>query len=68
MPEFKHTYEIENVDCTTETDAAILVMSDDIGEVWVPKSQIDDSSEVCGEYDSGTLVISEWLAEERGWY
>lgn len=35
---------------------------------WIPKSQIDDDSEVFddGENAEGTLVLPEWLAVEKG--
>jgi len=40
-------------------------------EMWIPYSQIDDDSELykgkdCPEGTEGTLVISDWLAEQRG--
>lgn len=35
-------------------------------EVWIPKSQIDDDSEVWKEGQEGTLIIPYWLAEEKG--
>jgi hypothetical protein len=52
------------------TDRAILVLTPDFGEEWIPKSQIHDDSEL---YDGaavgwfGQMVVSEWLAGERGW-
>ena len=39
-------------------------------EGFVPLSQIDEDSEITASSkkgDSGTLVIPEWLAEDRGW-
>jgi hypothetical protein len=54
-----------------ETEKALRIRSDDLEEeVWVPKSQIHDDSDV---YDSGDgsgpgrLVVSKWLAEKNGW-
>lgn len=62
----KNTFEIENAFCKHETEKAILVEAEDLdGEVWIPKSQIDDDSEVYGmdeKKNSGTLIISEWFA------
>ena len=54
-------------ECVRETDGALLVQAEGI-EVWVPKSQIHDDSEVFdGEDNSeGLLVIPEWLAEAKG--
>lgn len=63
---------IENVRVTRETDHAILCVIDDeegMDGFWIPKSQIKDESEVyslkSGE-DPGTLVIPQWLADEKG--
>ncbi len=51
--------------------AAMLVesLSDGPREVWIPFSQIKDGSDVnrdSDEGDEGTLVIPQWLAEEKG--
>ena len=35
-------------------------------EVWIPKSQIHEDSEVYKEGTEGTLVITEWIAEKKG--
>lgn len=35
-------------------------------ELWFPQSQIHDDSEVWKEGDEGELVISEWIAKEKG--
>jgi len=51
------------------TDKAMLVvlLDKDDEEVWVPRSQIHDDSEV---YDAdnreGRLVVSKWFAEKEG--
>jgi hypothetical protein len=58
------TTEIEVDTVTVETDKAILCVIDD-KEVWIPKSQVDQSSDVQSKGDSGTLVIPEWLAIEK---
>jgi hypothetical protein len=37
--------------------------------LWIPLSQIADTSEICGESrvgESGSLEISEWIAKEKG--
>lgn len=33
---------------------------------WYPKSQIHRDSDIQAESDGGTLVITEWLAEQKG--
>lgn len=47
------------------TDKALLVEVDG-EELWIPHSQIDDDSEVYREGDAGQLVISEWIAKQKG--
>lgn len=58
-------------DCTviTETEKALLVeCAEWEGDMWIPKSQIHDDSEVYGGKDGteGTLIISAWLAKQKG--
>jgi len=38
----------------------------DFDEVWIPKSQIHEDSEVNEMGDVGNLVITRWLAEQKG--
>lgn len=55
----------EDVEVLHETDAAILVNLDG-EEIWIPKSQILDESEVFDmDSSGGTLVITEWIAMEK---
>lgn len=60
------SFEVEAVEA--ETDKAILVEIE--GEkMWVPKSQIDDDSEVYSKKSGeggGTLIVSEWWAKKNG--
>lgn len=63
-PRGDETFEIDNVKCVAETDAAIQCLID--GEVvWIPNSQVAENSEVLEEGDEGTLIITMWLARER---
>lgn len=43
-----------------------LLCSIDGDDVWIPISQITDDSEVFREGDEGTLVITWWLAYQKG--
>ena len=53
---------------TSGSGKAILVRFDDDDEDrWIPVSQIDDESEVYQTGDDGNLVITEWIANEKGW-
>ena len=64
MPSLGVVY-IDDVRCIRETDAAIQVVIEG-AKHWIPKSQIDDDSEVNEEGDEGQLVITEWIAEQKG--
>ena len=48
-----------------ETERALLVEVEG-EEFWLPKSMIDDDSEVYKDGPEGTLVIPLWLAEKHG--
>lgn len=54
-----------DVTCIAESDKAILV---DIEgeEFWIPKSEVDDDSEVWSDGDEGDLIISTFIARKRG--
>ncbi len=58
--------EVEDVKCIAETAEAVLVKLDG-AQVWVPKSQISDDSEVGALGDEGTLVVAEWFAVKQEW-
>jgi hypothetical protein len=60
------TEEFEGVEAKRETDKALLCLFPDGEEHWIPKSQIDDDSEVYREGDVGKLVVSQWIAEQKG--
>ena len=52
-----------------ETDKALLV---DIPEIdtesqWVPLAHITDDSEVYKKGHEGKLVVTDWIAEKKGW-
>lgn len=50
-----------------ERPKAILCVTE-AGEAWIPKSQISPDSEIwkVGQKD-GSLIITEWIAEKKGW-
>jgi hypothetical protein len=52
--------------CIRETAKAILVMLDDDRNVWIPKSVIDDDSEVYKDGTDGVLIVQRWFAEKEG--
>jgi hypothetical protein len=55
---------IPDVTVKIETDKALLCNIHG-EEIWIPKSQIDDDSEVYEEDTEGVLVIPKWLAEKK---
>ncbi len=60
------TVEFEDVpEVKRETDAAILCVVEG-NEMWIPKSQIDDDSEVYKKGTSGKLIVTEWIALQKG--
>lgn len=67
MPQFQEVRRLDDVRCKKMTPKALLCVIED-EEVWIPQSQIDDDSEVYddGENSEGTLIISEWIAEQKG--
>ena len=63
----KKTVDLTDCVCLKETEKAILVSIPDVDDdMWIPLSQIDDDSEVYQEGDEGTLIISEWIALQKG--
>ena len=54
--------------CHRDNGKALLVEFPDHSTAWVPYSQVHDESEV---YEvsgmPGRLVITKWLASQRGW-
>lgn len=59
--------EYDNVDCLKETERAVLVSLATGTEHWVPKSQLSEDSEVQGEGDHGTLLVTAWFTKKEGW-
>lgn len=63
----KDTATFQDAVCTKQTDRALLIECPEFdGARWIPRSQIDDDSEVYKEGDEGALVISGWFAEKEG--
>lgn len=47
------------------TPKALLVLTEDGEERWVPKSVIHDDSEVFDEGHEGELIVQQWWAEKE---
>jgi hypothetical protein len=56
---------VEDVQVLSESPRALLVY---LGgkEHWIPKSQIHDDSEVYERGQHGAMIITKWIAKERG--
>ena len=65
MPDFEDKVRVPDVIATKDSGKALLCKIDE-EDVWIPHSQIDDESEVFKEGDTGTLVISLWIASKKG--
>lgn len=57
----------EDVRCIRASEMALLVEING-EEVWIPKSQVDEDSEVFDDDANaeGVLVVSEWIAIQKG--
>lgn len=67
MPEFKETFDY-HVEVIRSTDLSLLVRIDD-KEIFMPFSQICDSSEITHESEAGEegiITVSEWIAVQEG--
>lgn len=60
-------YDLPECACTAVSDNAVLIKHSSFGTTWIPKSQLHDNNEVNDLGDQGTLWVSTWLAEKRGW-
>jgi len=57
---------IRDVSSVGETEHAVLCrIPGRRSELWIPKSQIHDDSDVYADDQTGTLVITAWLAEKE---
>jgi len=57
--------EFEDVEAIAETALALLCVVE--GErYWIPQAQISEDSEVYRKRHTGKLVISKWIAKQKG--
>lgn len=61
------TATFKDVVCKKETGKALLVVIEG-EEYWMPKTHVHPDSEVYddSEHAEGTLVVSEWIAKQKG--
>ena len=65
MAEWIDEVAIDAEEIVAETPSVILARLED-RELWIPKSQISDNSEVYKNGHSGSLIVSPWYAEKNG--
>lgn len=56
----------EKAKCIKETAKAIKVRLENGKEHWIPKSVIDDDSEVYQDDTDGKLIVKSWFCEQEG--
>jgi len=67
-PTLKESYAMGQGTPLRDSGRAILFRVDGYGEIWVPKSQIHDESEIWKlDQEPGELVVTEWWAGTKGW-
>lgn len=57
----------DDVRAIHETETGLLVKLPDGSKEWVPKSQLDVTSDVKRLGDDGLLVVTSWIAKQKGW-
>jgi hypothetical protein len=61
------SYTIDWAKCIKATERAILVeIAEEAEPIWIPRSQILYDAETWDEDDENELVITEWIAEQKG--
>lgn len=67
MRDDESTVTFEDVTCKKATEKALLCDIDG-EEVWIPLSQVHDDSEVFDDAKNamGKLVVTEWIAKQKG--
>lgn len=65
----RQTATFEDVEVIRETEKAILCIIPEVGleATWIPKSVLDEDSEVHGLEDAGALIIDRWFAIKEKW-
>jgi len=59
--------EFNDVKVIKASERAILCRCDDwYADEWIPLSQISDDSDVFEEGDEGLLIVTEWIATQKG--
>lgn len=71
--EFSSSIVIADVEVEAETQpgftshgAIKCLFPDQEESIWIPKSHVDDRSEVYRSGDKGMIMISEWIAIQKG--
>lgn len=65
LHDFENKVEFDGCIALSSTISALLIYTENYGDLWIPISQIDITSDITKVGDRGTLIISEWLAIEK---
>jgi hypothetical protein len=66
MRRFSKTIAFDKTCCIGESDKGLLVLFENTAEQhWLPKSQISDDSQIQHRGDEGTLLVSDWIAQQK---
>lgn len=58
---------VEFLDCQSKEDSGLALLIVIEGKAyWIPKSTIDDNSEVYRANQQGKFIIKRWMAEKKG--
>lgn len=54
--------------CTVirETEAAVQIMLSTGNKVWIPLSQVEEIHKDPGKFEQDSLVVTRWIAEQKG--
>lgn len=65
VPESPEPFKVEGCIVLQQSAKALLVKMPDSTEVWFPINQVDAASECRVDGDSGTLIVSDWIARQK---
>jgi len=61
------TYELTCTAVLKNTGKALLCVTKEHGDIWVPQAQIHEDSEVFDVDQDGKLIVTEWFAIQKNW-
>lgn len=65
-PPLEETHTIKDCVCLQATEKAVNVKMPDGEEAWFPRTQLAKGNEILDDADQGTLVVTAWIAKQKG--